>query len=90
MHAALQDMLQGYWGLMSGINGIFDLVKFIDVWVGNLEDSRSLLRHLAKVINQRTRQAHKSTSSKNHVKAVRRRQERQGGVVRKSPATRGR
>lgn len=22
-----------YWGLMSGINGIFDFVKFIDVWV---------------------------------------------------------
>jgi|Cyp1metagenome_2_1107374.scaffolds.fasta_scaffold09010_11 hypothetical protein len=44
MHAALQDMLQGYWGLMSGINGIFDFVKFIDVWAANLEDSRSLLR----------------------------------------------
>eukprot|EP00434_Breviolum_minutum_P035390 symbB.v1.2.031327.t1/scaffold3620.1/size53174/3 len=22
-----------YWGMMSGINGIFDFVKFIDVWV---------------------------------------------------------
>lgn len=27
------SQLPGYWGMMSGINGIFDFVKFIDVWV---------------------------------------------------------
>ena len=47
---------QGYWGLMSGINGIFDFVKFIDVSARTRAPVNTLLFKLGELMQFKVHQ----------------------------------